>query len=74
MTRTIAKVVRVRHRMTVDEDAERKVYWASRSPQERFLAVEELRDVSVPLIRAINLRALGRPPIGRVDLDQIPFK
>lgn len=68
MTRTIAKVARVRHRRNVDEDAERKIYWASRSPQERFLAVEELRAVSVPLIRAINLRALGGAPIGQAQL------
>lgn len=64
MTRTIAKVARVRHRTKVDEDAERKIYWATRSPQERFLAVEELRGVSVPLIRVLNLRTLGSAPIG----------
>jgi len=36
------------------------------------LAVEELRDVSVPLILAINLRTLGSAPIGQAHRETSP--
>lgn len=63
VSRSIANVVRVRRRDSVDEDAERLAYWASRTSSERLLAVEELRSVSTSLERAITVRRLGSPPV-----------
>jgi hypothetical protein len=64
--RDIAKVVRVARLTAVDERAERRAYWASRTSGERFLEVESLRrmwieitgDPDLPIRRVIQCRPL----------------
>ena len=63
MKRSIANVARVLRRQSLNEDAERRAYWASRTVSDRLLALEELRSVSVPLVRAVTVRRLGSPPV-----------
>jgi hypothetical protein len=65
--RLIAKVARVTKLTAVDERAERRRYWASRSVEERFLEVESLRrmwieitgDPDLPIQRVVSRRRLG---------------
>jgi hypothetical protein len=61
------KPVVVRRRLgEVDEDAERRAYWRTRSVEERFLEVEVLRrlwievtgDPDVPMSRVVHKRRL----------------
>jgi hypothetical protein len=64
--RAIGKIVRVATLSAVDKRAERRAYWANRSPEERFLEVESLRrmwveitgDPDLPIQRVIQRRPL----------------
>jgi hypothetical protein len=65
--RQIAKVARIAKLTAIDERAERRTYWASRSIEERFLEVESLRrmwievtgDPDLPIQRVLSRRRLG---------------
>jgi hypothetical protein len=65
--RQIAKVARIAKLTAVDERAERRAYWATRSIEERFLEVESLRrmwievtgDPDLPIRRVITRRRFG---------------
>ncbi len=62
--RAIKPVVRKRRLGEVDEDAERRAYWSTRSVEERFLEVEVLRrlwievtgDPDAPMVRVVHKR------------------
>lgn len=67
--RTIAKAIRVTRSNALDERAERRDYWASRTIDERISEVESLRrmwievtgDPDAPIQRVIFRRRLGEP-------------
>ena len=67
--RTIAAVVRKRRLSELDEPAERRAYWASRTAAERIAEVESLRrlwieitgDPDVAMARVLSKRRLGPP-------------
>lgn len=69
--RKILPVVRKRRRDDLDEDAERRAYWRTRTPAERIAEVESLRrlwieitgDPDVPMVRVVHRRRLGEPAI-----------
>jgi len=69
----IARVVRKVRRDALDEDAERRTYWRSRTPEERVAEVESLRrlwpeitgDPDQPMVRVVHRRRLGEPAIQR---------
>jgi hypothetical protein len=69
--RAIPLVVRKVRRDELDEVAERRAYWASQSPAERFAEVESLRrlwieitgDPDLPMVRVVHRRRLGEPAI-----------
>jgi hypothetical protein len=74
--RTIAPVIRVARLNQVDEQAERRAYWAQRTVEERVHEVESLRrmwpeltgDPDAPIARVVHRRRLGQPaptPPGR---------
>jgi hypothetical protein len=66
-TRAIAAVVRKSKLGEIDENAERRAYWRTRSIEERFAEVEELRrmwieitgDPDRPIARVVHKRRLG---------------
>jgi hypothetical protein len=66
MTRTIATVVRKARLGEIDEDAERRSYWAATSPATRIAELEEIRrvwialagDPDAPFVRVMQRRAL----------------
>lgn len=65
-TRAIAAVVRKRRLDDVDEDAERRAYWATRTIEERLAEVEQIRrmwieqtgDPDAPIARVVQRRKL----------------
>lgn len=65
--RPIAKVIRIVRSSELDERAERRAYWATRSIEERIVEVESLRrlwievtgDPDVPMKRVVTRRALS---------------
>lgn len=65
-SRAIAPVVRKRRLDDVDEDAERRAYWATRTIEERLLEVEQIRrmwieqtgDPDAPIARVVQRRRL----------------
>jgi hypothetical protein len=67
--RSIAPTVRIVRLGDVNERAERRAYWASRSIEERIAEVESLRrlwpelvgDADAPIARAVHKRRLGEP-------------
>lgn len=69
--RAISPVVRKVRRDELDEQAERRAYWASRSPADRIGEVESLRrlwieitgDPDLPIVRVVHRRRLGEPAI-----------
>ena len=69
--RAISPVIRKVRRDQLDEQAERRAYWATRSPEERIAEVESLRrlwieitgDPDRPIARVVHRRRLGEPAI-----------
>jgi hypothetical protein len=69
MTRRIVPSVRIVRCDDLDERAERRAYWATRTIEERVLEVESLRrmwpelfgDPDQPIARVVNKRRLGEP-------------
>lgn len=69
--RAIAPVVRKIKLAELDEVAERRAYWASRTPAERIAEVESLRrlwievtgDPDRPIERVMFKRRLGEPAV-----------
>jgi hypothetical protein len=69
--RAISPVVRKVRRDELDEQAERRAYWGSRSPAARIGEVESLRrlwieitgDPDLPIVRVVHRRRLGEPAI-----------
>lgn len=68
-SRSIAKVVRIVRLAELDERAERRAYWASRTVAERIAEVESLRRLwpgltgnpDEPIARVVHKRRLGDP-------------
>jgi hypothetical protein len=66
--RRIAPVVRIVRARDLDETAERRAYWATRTIEERFLEVESLRrlwidvtgDPDEPIRRVVQRRHVRR--------------
>ena len=66
MTRTIARVVRIAKLGEIDERAERRAYWATRTFADRIREVESLRrlwieitgDPDQPMQRVVHKRRL----------------
>lgn len=71
--RTIVATVRRVRLADLDEAAERRAYWQSRTAAERILEVESLRrlwtsitgDPDEPLVRVCHRRRLGEPAVAR---------
>jgi hypothetical protein len=71
--RAIAAVVRKVKLAELDEVAERRAYWATRTPAERIAEVESLRrlwievtgDPDQPIARVMFKRKLGEPAVPR---------
>ncbi len=71
--RAIACVVRKGRLGEIDEDAERRSYWATRSVELRIAEVESLRrvwigltgDPDLPIVRAVHRRKLGESGVVR---------
>ena len=69
--RIIAPVVRRVRRSELDEQAERRAYWAAQTPAARIAEVESLRrlwveitgDPDLPIARVVHRRRLGEPAI-----------
>lgn len=69
--RAIAAVVRKVKLAELDEVAERRAYWATRTPAERIAEVESLRrlwievtgDPDQPIARVMFKRKLGEPAV-----------
>lgn len=77
MTRTIIPVARIARLTDIDERAERRAYWASRSTEERIREVESLRrlwpelvgDLDQPIARVVHKRRLGEPAPAKPDSE-----
>jgi hypothetical protein len=72
MNRKIAVVATIRQRSDVDEDAERRTYWATQSPTAKLAEVESLRRNAMidglqwePMVRVAHLRRRGEPAVQR---------
>ena len=68
-SRVLAPVVRINRLGEIDERAERRAYWATRSIEERIAEVESLRrmwpeltgNADQPIARVVHKRRLGEP-------------
>ena len=74
MKRTLAIVATVRKRRDVDEDAERRTYWATRTAAERLAEVSSLRALRLlerfqagTVERVFHRRRRGEPAIAKSE-------
>lgn len=69
--RTISRVVRVARLSDIDERAERRAHWSTRSVVDRLRELESLRrmwpeltgDPDAPIVRVVHKRRLGEPAL-----------
>lgn len=79
MSREIKPVVRIARFADLDERAERRAYWSSRTIEERLREVESLRrlwpelvgDADAAIVRIVHKRRLGEaaPPVPKTDTE-----